>query len=203
MRTSMQTIISAAFGVAFLTLPVLSDEQPRLAGLWRLSAFYAENIDTKARTHTYGERPIGFMGINVEGGFDAWAMSDWPGRHMINSAPAPSIWEKAAQSLPQYAAGYRAILYSGRLRPEEGALIVGIDKAEHVGFYPEHFHVLWNEFQTRTDEVRSFRIKRDEVGNEILYIETAPFVDPNGTRNQFVGTATWVRSHEWDETGVR
>jgi hypothetical protein len=177
--------------------------------LWRLSAFYSENINTKARTHRFGERPIGYMGISAEGRFDAWAMSDWPRQDSSSSAPAPSIWEQAAQSRPQQAPGYRAILYSGRVRPEEGALIVSVDKVESVrfysdvGFYSDPFPAIWTEFQTGIDEVRSFRMERDEVGNEILRIETAPIAEPNGGGHQIVGTVTWVRSHEWNETWVR
>jgi hypothetical protein len=198
----MPTIISAVCGLALLTMPALSEEPPRLAGLWRLSAFFAENIETKARTHTYGERPMGYMGINADGGFDAWAMSDLPRLDSSGPGPVPSIWE-IDHSLPLHAAGFRAILYSGRVRPEGSTLSVSIDKAHHVGFYPDPIHVLWNEFTTSTDEVRSFRMQRDESGNEVLRIETAPFAEPNGAGHQIVGTVTWIRSHDWDAIPLR
>ena len=184
MQPTTRTFLGATVGFALLTLPALADERPRLAGLWRLGAFYAEDVATKARTHIYGERPLGFMGVGVDGRFDAWAISEWPYRDSRQGEPT---------------VGYRAILYSGRYRVENDRLLVNVNQVQHEGFYSDPVHIIWNEFQTRTDETRSFRLEQDELGNGILCIETMPMAEPNGTGALIVGTVIWVRSHEWDE----
>jgi hypothetical protein len=203
MRTTMRTIVMTAFGLVVLTLPVLGKEPPRLAGLWRLSAFYAENVDTKQRTDIYGNRPIGYMSIDAEGRYDAWALSHWPPNDPSRSGQPSSIWDRGAQALRQDGLGYRAILYSGRVRTDNGLLIVRVDQATHIGFDPDPINVIWNEFQTRSDDVRVFRLGRDELGNEMLRNETAPLADPNDAGNRIVGTVIWVRSSEWDAAPPR
>jgi hypothetical protein len=175
----MKTAILAALGITCFALPGRGDEPPRLGGLWRLSAFYAEDVDSKARIDIYGSRPIGYMGVDGNGNFDAWAMS----------AGAPS----------EHLAGRRAVFYSGRISLHGNRAVVRIDKAEHEGFYPDPIHVAWNEFKTSTDEVRSFVLERDELRDEVLRLDTAPYAEPNGSGKQIVGKVVWVRSHEWDE----
>jgi small neutral amino acid transporter SnatA (MarC family) len=46
---------------------------------------------------------------------------------------------------------------------------------------------------------RSFRLERDDQGNEILRIETAPMATPKVAGGRIVGTVIWARSHEGDQ----
>ena len=187
MHTAPRTIITAALGLVLLTPPVLAHEDLSLGGLWRLRAFYAEDVVTKRRTHIYGESPIGFMSIGFGGRFDAWAMSGWPYRDGLQ---IPTV-------------GYRAIFYAGQYRLQPDKIVVRVDQAQHEGFYSDPIHVMWNEFQSRIEETRSFRLERDELGDETLSITTMHMPEPNGTGDLIIGTAVWVRSHEWDETPPR
>ena len=171
--------IVAAISLTCFALPARGDEPPRLGGLWRLLAFYAEDLDSKARTDIYGPHPIGYMGVDGNGNFDAWAMS--------------------AGATSEHLAARRAVFYSGRINVHGNRAVVRIAKAEHEGFYPDPIHVAWNEFNTSVDEVRSFALERDELGDDVLRIDTAPYAEPNGFGKQIVGKVVWVRSHEWDE----
>jgi hypothetical protein len=175
----MKMAIVAALGVTCFALPAGGDEPPRLGGLWRLSAFYAEDIASKERTDIYGPRPIGYMGVDGNGNFDAWAMS--------------------AEGTSGRLVARRAVFYSGSISVHGNSAVVRIDKAEHQGFYPDPIHVIWNEFKTSVDDVRSFVLERDELRDEILRLDTAPYAEPNGSGKQIVGKVVWVRTHEWDE----
>jgi len=193
MHISKLKLTAAVFGLAVLGSPAQSADNSKVAGLWRIVAFHTEDVATKAQNRLYGERPIGFMKLETDGRLSAWLASGWP------SQSVQSVWEDAARSFDSHGSAYRAVFYSGRYRLDETKFFVNIDQAQHEGWVgAEPFDLTWTEGRTQKDETRNFQAETDGQEREILRIETAPMLNPNGADNTIVGRLIWMRVSEWE-----
>jgi hypothetical protein len=190
MRTK-QTSISAAIGLLLLGSPVVADDICKLGGMWRLVSFHSEDVVTKARVNIYGERPWGYLTIQCDGRFYAWAAN-------AQRRPVQSVWEDVAQSISELAAPRRAIYYSGIYSLTDDNMVIRVEKEQHGGWdISDAGDILWNESQTQGDDVRKYRIKPNGRDTEILLIETAPMPDPKRSTSTIVGRTVWERVSEW------
>ena len=193
MHIAKQALIGAVFGFVAMGSTAQSADNPKIFGLWKITAFHTEDVATKAQNHLYGMRPIGFMKLETDGRLSAWLASGWPVQ------PAQSVWEDAANSLDPQRSAYRAVFYSGQYRLGQDTLDVNIDQAEHEGWVgAEPFDLTWTEGRTSKQETRSFRVETDAQEREILRIETAPMRNPNGAENTIIGRAIWTRVTDWE-----
>ncbi len=139
----------------------MTDDAEKLIGDWKLASFFTEDVETKQRTNVYGDNPTGYLAITA-------------GRRFIGLLTPDQ--QKAAQTLEEQAAAYRAMLaYTGKLRLDGERFIVDVDAA-------------WNKDWVGTEQVRFWRLE----GNRLL-IKSAPIPNPNVAGRMMVGTLVWEK----------
>lgn len=184
MSTSKEKFIGVTFAALLFGSPVLADDTCKLGGMWRLVSFHSEDIVTKSRFHTYGERPWGYLTIGCDGQFSAWVESRQSAKTLTASKNDPL---------------HRAIFYSGQYRVTANTIVTRIAEARHEGWIAyDAGDTTWTEWQSQTDDPRSFRVVINDLGNAILLIETAPMSNPNGYGNRTVGRTVWERVENWE-----
>jgi hypothetical protein len=74
-----------------------------------------------------------------------------------------------------------------------------IANARHEGWIAyDAGSLVWTEGPAQTDEARSFQVLRNDLGYEIVLIETAPMPNPNGYGNSIIGRTVWERVFDWE-----
>lgn len=110
-------------------------EQPALVGVWKLTSFAVESIESKERRNVYGEKPTGYLVITPE---RFTAIITGEGR-------------KPPQTDEDRLSNFRNMLaYTGPYRIEGNQLTTMVD-------------VAWNESWTGTEQVRFFRLQGDRL----------------------------------------
>ena len=110
-------------------------QQPDLTGVWKLTSFVLESIESKERRNVYGERPTGYLVITPER-FTAIITAE--GR-------------KAPQTDEDRVLNFRNMYaYTGLYRVEGNQLTTKVD-------------VAWNEAWKGTEQVRFFRLQGDKL----------------------------------------
>jgi Lipocalin-like domain len=110
-------------------------QQPELVGVWKLTLFVSESVQTKERRNIYGEKPVGYLVITPE---RFTAIITGEGR-------------KPPQTDEDRLFSFRNMLaYTGLYRIEGNRLITKVD-------------VAWNEAWKATDQVRFFRLEGDKL----------------------------------------
>lgn len=124
--------------IVFSSTPV-DAESCKLGGSWKLVAFYAEDVATKARVHTYGERPSGYMTVTCDGRFSARAGT-------ALTEPVLSIWEDVARTLIEPAGLVSGVYYWGTYRLDGNKIILRNEEARNTGWtIHDPTDLMWNE----------------------------------------------------------
>lgn len=118
--------------VAFLSLTPHARANDALLGNWKLVSFYAEDVDTKQRVHSFGEHPAGAIGFTPAGRFFGFVTAEN---------------RKAPQTADEQAAAFRTMVaYTGQWRVEGDKFITQVD-------------VAWNPAWVGTEQVRFWRMQ--------------------------------------------
>ncbi len=118
-----------------LWLPMAHAQQHELEGVWKLTSFVSESVQTKERRNIYGEKPAGYLVITPE---RFTAVITGEGR-------------KPPQTDEDRLFSFRNMLaYTGLYRIEGNRLTTKVD-------------VAWNEAWNGTDQVRFFRLQGDKL----------------------------------------
>ena len=190
MRNAIRMFVGAMLGLSLFTSPSLSQNAPRIEGLWKLVSFEVEDVQTKARAHVYGEQPWGYMQVMASGKFYAWARTQ-------ALRPVESLWEDVARSIGGAEVIYRAVFYSGTHRIDGDRFIVDVEQATNEGpVGPAPFDLSWSEGRTAKGEVRRFHLEIGGEDRDLLRIETLPMANPNGAGNVIVGRTVWIGASE-------
>lgn len=121
-----------AIFLALFSFTSLARANDVLIGNWKLVSFYTEDVQTKQRTNTYGERPSGAIGFTAGGRFFAFATAD--GR-------------KAPQTSEDQAAAFKTVIaYTGKFKIEGDRFITKVD-------------VAWNPAWVGTEQVRFWKLQ--------------------------------------------
>jgi hypothetical protein len=177
MNRTKLALAGAALGVLLTTSFAPADETRDLAGAWKLVAFFTEDVQTKAKSHVYGEHPDGFLAITPGGRFYSFATVDW------HTVPSRSNRVDA-----------RSIFYSGMYRLDGNKFILSTRVVSNEGWEgTDPFDMSWSEGWMGTEQVRFYKIGRDGSESERLSMETASIPNPNGAGNWIVGKLIWER----------
>jgi hypothetical protein len=120
--------------VALLCSPAVA-QQGELVGVWKLTAFVVESVQTKERRNVYGEKPAGYLIITPE---RFTAIITGEGRK-----PPETDEDRLFSFRTMFA-------YTGHYRVEGDRLTTKVD-------------VAWNEAWSGTDQVRFFRVQGDKL----------------------------------------
>ena len=193
MHIAKQALIGAVFGFVAMGSTAQSADNPKIFGLWKITAFHTEDVATKAQNHLYGDATDR---LHETG--DGRTTVGLAGVWLARSIRSIGLGRRGQFFDPQRSA-YRAVFYSGQYRLGQDTLDVNIDQAEHEGWVgAEPFDLTWTEGRTSKQETRSFRVETDAQEREILRIETAPMRNPNGAENTIIGRAIWTRVTDWE-----
>jgi len=110
-------------------------QQSELVGVWKLTAFVVESVQTKERRNNYGEKPTGYLIITPE---RFTAIITGEGRK-----PPQTDEDRLFSFKTMFA-------YTGHYRVEGDRLTTKVD-------------VAWNEAWRGTDQVRFFRLQDDKL----------------------------------------
>ena len=129
-------------------------QQPELTGVWKLTSFVAESVQTKERRNIYGEKPVGYLVITPE---RFTAVITGEGR-------------KPPQTDEDRLFSFRSMFaYTGLYRIEGNRLTTKVD-------------VAWNEAWKGTDQVRFFRLQGDKLFIESAPAPSANYPELGQTR---------------------
>ena len=120
--------------VALLCSPAVA-QQGELVGVWKLTAFVTESVQTKERRNVYGEKPAGYLIITPE---RFTAILTGEGRK-----PPETDEDRLFSFRTMFA-------YTGLYRVEGDRLTTKVD-------------VAWNEAWRGTDQVRFFQVQGDKL----------------------------------------
>jgi hypothetical protein len=110
-------------------------QQAELTGVWKLTSFVVESVQTKERRNVYGEKPAGYLIITSE---RFTAIITGEGR-------------KPPQTDEDRLVNFRTLFaYTGHYSIEGDRLTTKVD-------------VAWNEAWKGTDQVRFFRLQGDKL----------------------------------------
>jgi hypothetical protein len=126
----------------------MRDDSDKLVGTWKLMSCVMEEIETKEKTHIWGEHPNGYIVITSSG---RWiAVQTAQGR-------------KIPHTDSDRTAAFRSMLaYSGRYRTESDKIIIKVD-------------IAWDESWIGTEQIRFFRIEGDRLHIEAAPQQYANF----------------------------
>ena len=134
-RLLFNSLINSLIAFATSWSFVAHAQQPDLTGVWKLTSFVLESIESKERRNVYGERPTGYLVITPER-FTAIITAE--GR-------------KAPQTDEDRVLNFRNMYaYTGLYRVEGNQLTTKVD-------------VAWNEAWKGTEQVRFFRLQGDKL----------------------------------------
>ena len=138
--------------------------QNSILGAWMLRSFYAENVETKEQTQTFGPEPRGTVIFHPDGRMAAIITSGSP------SGPVDAS-EKAG-------AAPKLLAYSGRYRLEPpDRFVTSVD-------------VAWIHDWVGTDQARTYTLDGDEL---VLIGAPGRMAREDGTEATFVGVMRWTR----------
>ncbi len=138
--------------------------QKSILGVWTLRSFYAENVETKERSQTFGPEPRGTLMFHPDG---RMVVLVTPGDEMASRAEADQAG--TARTL---------IAYSGRYRLEPpDRFVTSVD-------------VAWIHDWVGTDQARTYTLDEDKL--EIVSAPGRMFRE-DGTEATFVGVLQWTR----------
>jgi|SRR5579863_1507731 len=126
--------ITLTVGAAFWPL-MAHAQQPELTGVWKLTSFVLESVETKERRNVYGEKPAGYLVITPE---RFTAIITGEGRK-----PPQTDEDRILNFRNMYA-------YTGLYRIDGNRLTTKVD-------------VAWNEAWKGTEQVRFFRLQGDKL----------------------------------------
>jgi hypothetical protein len=128
----------ATLSIALSMIAAASAQEQGIVGVWKLTAFVVESVQTKERRHVYGEKPSGFLIVTPE---RFTALITGEGR-------------KPPQTDEDRIFSFRSMFaYTGPYRIEGNQLTT-------------HVEVAWNESWKGTEQVRFFRLQGDKLSIE-------------------------------------